>query len=380
MGFEITAPTDIPVDGDGSQNVATWGEDGGPFTVPSPMEDDGFDPATALNANSLNYPYSRYGRWIRSLVNRSVFADEGLFATCIVSQGTWNIGAATLNVTLTPTRVVVDATGDGGVVLEIKGPPGSPETLTANKDTYLNLDEEGNYELQEVGNGAGAPTPTVGYVNIWILVTDAGELTSVSTPASVIPAPCFLNLCALAAIILGDATVLGDLALTGEARFTDSGTTLPTVAGAFRNNGTFWSVRDTLGVHTFSDQKRGYDPTFAVSAGELDTGAVVTRRIAVNERVWVTLTFRYENSVADIAIISKITYTSGVGNGTVLNTTVNADLAARGYTAAFELDWGPSDDAIVTEADFTFTARLGNASGNLAAAFIGLKVTSNFKV
>jgi len=188
MGFQVTAPTAVPVDGDGSQDQETWAEGAG--TIATPAEEGAGLVAQVLAAATVNFNAQKSGRVSRSTMNRMVLGDEGFLSTCILSAGTFNVAGGTLNITLTPTRVVVDDDDTGGIVLEIKAPVGSPETLTALRDTYLNLNEAGAYELQVVGNGDPAPTPTAGYVAIWLLVTDGTQLDSATLISGVAPFPC----------------------------------------------------------------------------------------------------------------------------------------------------------------------------------------------
>jgi hypothetical protein len=189
MGFIVTAPTAVPVDGDGSQDQETWGESGGPFSVPA--EEDGGLGAQVLAANTVNYIAQKSGRWSRATSDRMARSDEGLLSSCVLSQGTWNTGAATLDVTLTPSRVVIDYNNDGGIVLEIKAPAGSPETLAASRDTYLSLSEAGAYALTAVPNDDPPPAAPANHVHIWVLVTDATELTAANLANGVASFPCF---------------------------------------------------------------------------------------------------------------------------------------------------------------------------------------------
>lgn len=187
MGFVVTTPTDLPTNGDGSQDQLTWAESGGALIVP-PSEGPGYGGAVPLPSNDVDYEWRQGGRWSRATVNRSVLSDEGWLSSCILKQGTFNLNGGTLDITLTPTRVVVDADGDGGVVLEIKAT--TPETLGASRDTYLNINEAGSIELQVVGNGDPAPVPTAGYVAIWLLETDATELINADPVSGIAPFPC----------------------------------------------------------------------------------------------------------------------------------------------------------------------------------------------
>lgn len=190
MGFQVTTPTIIPVNPDGSQDQLTFAEAGGPWS-PSAKEGPGYAVGNPLPAGDVNYQAQAAGRWSRATANRTVLSDEGLFSTSVVSQGTFNVSGGTLNITLTPSRVVVDVNADGGVVLEVSAPAGSPEALPANTDTYVSLDETGLVDVTSVPNGDPAPAPPLGYAQIWKLETDGVELIQVDVIQGVCPFPCF---------------------------------------------------------------------------------------------------------------------------------------------------------------------------------------------
>jgi len=188
MGFQITTPTAIPLAGDGSHLSPTWGEGGGPFIVP-PNKVAGLGSVT-LSSNDVNYEWQHDARWIRAIRDRVAFSDEGLLTTCVLFQGAWNIGGGTLGVTLTPTRIVIDVNADGGTIIEVTAPVGSPEVLTALRDTYVDFNEAGGYTLAAVPNNDPEPAVTPGHVRVYQLTTDGTELVSVSLAQGVAPFPC----------------------------------------------------------------------------------------------------------------------------------------------------------------------------------------------
>ena len=265
MGVQVTTPTDLPVDGDGSHDQLTWAETGGALSVPA-LEGPGYAAGVVLPQNDVDYEWRQAGRHSRATVNRTVMSDEGFLSSCILYQGAFNVGGGTLSVTLAPSRVGVDADDDGGVALEVKIPAGSPLVLTASKDTYVNLKEDGSVEIQEVPNSDPAPTPSADYVAIWVLVSDGTELTAANLADGIAPFPCLGT--ATAGIGIRKA-IIEDLTITtiAELPLSDSGATVPQSEGAIRYNGTFWTVRDQLGSHTISEPIRKWSTGFTVSSG-----------------------------------------------------------------------------------------------------------------
>lgn len=211
MGFQVSTLTALPLDPDGSHDSPTWGESGGPYDVPA-KEDTGYN-GDPLTSNDMNYTRQHWARWTRAMRDRMVFADEGLFATCVVKQGGWNLNAGTLDITLAPTRVVIDVDGDGGTVLEIKAPAGDPETLPASSDVYIDIDESGDVVLVAVANGAPEPAVTSDHARVWRLVTNETELKSAGLVDGVAEFPCFATVGVLQLVVTETFTAQGDINL-----------------------------------------------------------------------------------------------------------------------------------------------------------------------
>jgi hypothetical protein len=178
--------TAIPVSGAGTYDDPTWGESGGPYSVPAEVA-TGLG-SVALASNTVNYNWQHLARWSRAIRDRMVWSDSGLYASFILpNSGTWTTGGGTLNGNCPQALVSIDADDDGGVVVQFYVSVGSPHLFTASKDTYVNLDETGAVEYQEVNLGDPAPTPTAGYVAVWLVVTDATEITTVTPLLSEVP-------------------------------------------------------------------------------------------------------------------------------------------------------------------------------------------------
>jgi hypothetical protein len=222
----------IPVSGAGTYDSPTWGESGGPFSVP-PTVAAGLG-SVALPSNTFNYLPQHQARWIRAIRDRMVWSSSGLFDSFILpNSGTWTTGGATLDGSCDQALVMIDASDDGGVVVEFFVAVGSPHTFTASRDTYVNLNEAGLVEYQEVANAAPAPSPTAGYVAVWKVVTDGTEIDTVTNIIPVIPVfkDVAANSLALGDYLVvggtlevtGDVTLDGGLAVAGLANFAGSG-------------------------------------------------------------------------------------------------------------------------------------------------------------
>lgn len=175
----------IPVNGDGTFDDPTWGESGS-FSD-SAYEGTGCPNGTLIGPNDFNQPRKHAMRWIRALRDRQFPSDQGLFDSCMIKTGTWNVSGGTLDGTLTVSWVMIDASDDGGVVVEVAIGAGSPHTFGANKDTYVNLNESGAVEYQEVPTGDPTPTPTAGYINVWMVQTDGAEITAADVMIPTVP-------------------------------------------------------------------------------------------------------------------------------------------------------------------------------------------------
>lgn len=204
--------TDFPLTAAGTHDDPTWGESGGPFSIP-PNVATGFG-ADALPSNTVNYEWQHIARWVRAIRDRMVWSNAGLYTTFLFpGSGTWTIGGATLDSSIGPCWAMVDANDDGGIGVQFTVPVGTPHTFTASKDTYVNLDETGAVEYQEVNIGDPAPSPSAGYVAIWKIVTSVTEL--VSATVLVFEVPVFVSLAGLSIATTGNAEIGGDLDVVG---------------------------------------------------------------------------------------------------------------------------------------------------------------------
>lgn len=215
----MTAPTDIPVNGDGTYDEPTWGEAGGPFTVPA-FEAVGASDGQALDANTLNYEWQHVARWVRATgISRMVPSDQGLFGSFLFpGSGSWTTGGATLNSSIPAAWVVIDADDDGGVVVQFNVPAGTPHAFTANKQTFVALNEAGAVEYNAVNLGDPAPSPSAGYVNVWNVTTNGSEVVSGDPVLQTIPVFKDIGAESLGASELnvsGDANVGGTLDVVG---------------------------------------------------------------------------------------------------------------------------------------------------------------------
>lgn len=55
------------------------------------------------------------------------------------------------------------------------------DSVNASKDTWIGINNANQHEKNEVANGAAEPTPTAGFVHVWLIVSDATDITSVTT-------------------------------------------------------------------------------------------------------------------------------------------------------------------------------------------------------
>jgi hypothetical protein len=202
--------TDYPVTPAGTFDDPIWGETGGPFTKNESAIGPGLG-SVPLTSNDYNYNVQHATRWIRAMRDRSYPTDQGLMASCSVSMGAWNVGGGTLDGTLTPSRMMIDG-GSGGVLVEYFVPVGDPHTFAPETPTYVSLNGNGDvaYSTEET---AGA-----GYVNVWLVTTNATEIVSAAVLIFTIPAFKTIGVQSLKALsldVLGNAEIGGDLDVTG---------------------------------------------------------------------------------------------------------------------------------------------------------------------
>lgn len=324
----MTAPTDIPVNANGTYDEPTWGEGGGPFSVPA-EETSGLG-AQVLAANTVNYEWQHVARWLRAMcITRMVPSDAGLLGSFLFpNSGTWNVGGGTLNGTLGASWIAVDANDDGGVIIQYNVPLGSPHAFTASKDTYVNVAEDGDVEYLAVNNGDPQPLPTAGYVNIWKVVTDGTEITAATV--SVPEYPIFKTI-GVESLGVGELMVQNDLDVGGDLDVSGS----LTVDGSFTIGD---AAADTL-----------------VTTGPATIGAtlLVTTHLTVNGNTTLG------NAIGDtVSVSGPITVTgTATCNGSVVLGDAAGDTITVGGTTTF--------NAPVTVANGqTFTANGNTVLGN----------------
>jgi hypothetical protein len=229
------APTDIPVNVDGTYREPTWGE-GGSFD-PSGHEANGAGAGVMIGANDFNEPRRHAARWIRAMITRSVPSDAGLFGSFLLpGSGGWNVSGGTLNGTLGASWVLVDADDDGGVVIQYNVTAGSPHVFTASRDTYVDLAEDGTATYTAVANGAPEPAVAASSVRVWKVVTDGTEITSATTVLPEIPVfkDIAANSLALTDLLAvgGDLDVTGNLTVGGDSALGDDAGDSHTITGS----------------------------------------------------------------------------------------------------------------------------------------------------
>jgi hypothetical protein len=343
------APTDIPVNGDGTYDEPTWGELGGPFSVPG-IEGTGQIAGTALESNTLNYEWQHPARWIRAYaITRSVPSDQGLYGSFLFpNSGGWNVSGGTLNGTLGSSWILVDADDDGGVVIQFNVPAGSPHVFTASRDTYVDLAEDGTATYTAVANGAPEPAVAASSVRVWKVVTDGTEITSANTVLPEIPVfkDIAANSLALTDLLAvgGDLDVTGNLTVHGDTALGDDAGDSVTVTGAVDITGDTAIEGNTSVDGTFTVA----DNNAASFTGAVTLGSDSADAITVNG----TTTFN-----APVTIANGQAFTAN-GNSTIGN--ADTDTLTCNATATFVN--GVSFNGNVTLGDqttdtITFTAK-----------------------
>lgn len=211
-----TKPTDIPVNLDGTWDDPTWGEQGGPFSVP-PHEDAGLAPGDKLASNTWNYELQHLARWIRATRDRMVLSDRGLFGSFLLpGSATWTLTGGSLDAWLGATWVLVDADDNGGVVVQYNVPAGDPHTFASNATTEVYLKEDGTAVYRVVGVD---PAPADA-VLVWEVVTDGTEVTSATVKLPTIPVLKSVQVEDLA--VSENVVVAGDVAIGGVCTMKDA--------------------------------------------------------------------------------------------------------------------------------------------------------------
>jgi hypothetical protein len=267
------APTDIPVNVDGTYREPTWGE-GGSFD-PSGHEANGAGAGVMIGANDFNEPRRHAARWIRAMITRSVPSDAGLFGSFLLpGSGGWNVSGGTLNGTLGASWVLVDADDDGGVVIQYNVTAGSPHVFTASRDTYVDLAEDGTATYTAVANGAPEPAVAASSVRVWKVVTDGTEITSATTVLPEIPVfkDIAANSLALTDLLAvgGDLDVTGNLTVGGDSTLGDDAGDSHTITGSVDITG------DTAitGAATITGDLAVTGTTHAISGSTTITGSL----------------------------------------------------------------------------------------------------------
>jgi hypothetical protein len=229
------APTDIPVNVDGTYREPTWGE-GGSFSQ-SGHEANGAGAGVMIGANDFNEPRRHSARWIRALITRTVPSDAGLFGSFLLpGSGGWNVSGGTLNGTLGASWVLVDADDNGGVVIQYNVTAGSPHVFTASRDTYVDLAEDGTATYTAVANGNPEPAVAASSVRVWKVVTDGTEITAAT--AQIPEMPVFKDIAAESLAITdllavgGDLDVTGNLTVGGDSALGDDAGDSHTITGS----------------------------------------------------------------------------------------------------------------------------------------------------
>jgi hypothetical protein len=182
----MTAPQEFPATL-GVYDLPMWAEDG---TVTDPgdaYEETGFSAGESLPAAVLNFPHREAARWARALAARALDGSANLMGTWAPDAAAWTPIAAGLNATLAASTLWLDPDDTGAVKVQARVVAGNPHTFTASKDTYVAVsianmlalhDDPTSMEFDEVANGAGAPTPSAGFIYVWKVVTDGSTITS----------------------------------------------------------------------------------------------------------------------------------------------------------------------------------------------------------
>jgi hypothetical protein len=267
------APTDIPVNVDGTYREPTWGE-GGSFSQ-SGHEANGAGAGVMIGANDFNEPRRHSARWIRALITRTVPSDAGLFGSFLVpGSGGWNVSGGTLNGTLGASWILVDADDDGGVVIQYNVTAGSPHVFTASRDTYVDLAEDGTATYTAVANGAPEPAVAASSVRVWKVVTDGTEITAATGQLPEMPV--FKDIAAESLAITdllavgGDLDVTGNLTVGGDSALGDDAGDSHTITGSVDITG------DTAitGAATITGDLAVTGTTHAISGATTITGSL----------------------------------------------------------------------------------------------------------
>jgi hypothetical protein len=396
MAFVVTAITPIPVNPDSSFAAPAWGEVAGTFARPA-VADPGYINGQTVDEAEINYAWQHGARWTRAAaINRMVHTNEGFFCSCVVTpdyESGFNVGGGTLDITLAPTRIVVDVDSDGGTVIEVKATLGSPQTLPANSKHYVSFDEAGSVTVTSVGLIAPEPPPPAGEVFIWVLETDGVELVDVDTYTDVPSFPCLGPLVGLAAAFVTSLTVPdGGTINVGTGITFDvkewaceylqlvDGAPLPNAQGRIVNSGTWLAVADAAGARqrSLSDPRRGYAEG-AGPFGGTTTVATTQRTVAVGEVVDITIMAGYEMSNAS-SLVVEIEVIGPGGSATVLAEGIPTP-ATTYSTMSLPKQTTPSVDTgtVDNPAVYTFNFKIGALAGTVTSSHARVEVNPGFQ-
>jgi hypothetical protein len=321
--------TPFPVTAAGTHDDATWGEGSAPFSIP-PQLVAGMIDTDPLPADTLNYVWQICAAWTRALRDRMCWSDAGLYGTFVLPSSasgyaSWLVAGLSGNID--PVWVMIDAGDDGGVVVPFYVSLGSAHLFTASRDTYVNLNEDGLVEYQEVPNSDPPPTPTALYVAVWKVVTDATDITSSTVLIPTIPVFKAIGVTDLHVIenvlieadlevggdtqIDGALTVDGQTTLNGSSLIGDSAGDTCTVNATFtvNNNSTIGSSgADTCQVNAVTTFIAAVSFNGDVTLGNAGGDAITcTGALTVNGTVVINNGCTLGSSAADALTINSTT-------------------------------------------------------------------------
>lgn len=354
-----------------------------PTKVVPPTPAQGFVPGNGISARMINWLFNVLGQWVGWLNSGSSAAGEDAHLVETDSTGKASVAGLVAGGTAAAFRAISATanTGAGASTVDISNTSGSALQCSSTGASPT---------IAAVSTGAGAAISATGDVTVSGNTTlgNAGTDTLTCNAAATFGTTVVANgaISALAGINLSAQTISGtagsivsvESVEMQETRWTNANTSLPTVAGRTRWNGTFFSLRDGAGqARSFDEPARGYDATFSTVNAINDTAASCGRRIKATEPVWIEISCRFEGTSAPGTLNYRIEVTGPLGTVDILVDTVRIATANVGYTLHETLVWQPNDDFAETDPqNYTFLVRLGVSAGTLTAKRVAIKASS----
>lgn len=165
-----------PQDGSIKSTFGDWGNDktNEIFGTPTHRDDGWAIDEADISSSELNWLFRHAWQWSRWFRENAVEIGELIANDFVIVDGQPPVPASLLEWGSTYTELFI-----AGIRSEKDAIISA--SVNASKDTYIGINNANQFEKNEVANGAAEPTPTAGFVHVWKIVSDATDITAVTT-------------------------------------------------------------------------------------------------------------------------------------------------------------------------------------------------------